>query len=102
MSIPHLVIALGGAAAAGTVALLGSNGLLHKGAVAVASGCMAASDAVTARTQSIMDDAADRRAASRRQAKIDAAVKERLSAVEEGIRDEVTAAVDGEAVEAQA
>ena len=101
MSAPHVLIAHGGAAAAGIVAALGQTGLLHKGAVAVTTGCMAASDAVTAETQAILDGANDNRAAARRQAKIDAAVAERLAALEEGIREEVTAQVDGAAAAAE-
>ena len=44
--------------------------------------------------------AADARAAARRQAKIDAAVAERLQDLEPGIREEVTRQVDGEGTEA--
>lgn len=93
----HALIALGGAAVAGVVAGLSSNGTLHKAAVAVTTAGMRVSDAVSAETQSIVDDANDMRAEARRQAKIDAAVAERLAALEGDIRAEVTAQVDAEA-----
>lgn len=97
MSVPHGWIFAAGAAAAGTVAGLAASGLLHKGAVAVTAGCMAAADAVTAETQAIADDAGDKRAEARRQAKIDAAVKEEIAKLEPGIREQATARVDAEA-----
>ena len=95
MSAHHILIAVGGAAASAAVTALAQTGLLHKGAVAVTEMCMAASDAVNGVTQSIMDDATDRRAEARRQAKIDAAVQERLQTIEPDIRKEVTEIVDG-------
>lgn len=96
----HFWIFAGGAAAAGAVAGLAQSGLLHKGAVAVTTGCLKVGDVVSAETQSIVDDANDCRAEARRQAKIDAAVKERLESMEAGIREEVTKQVDGEGAEA--
>lgn len=93
----HALFAAGGAALAGLVAGLASNGSLHKAAVAVTTAGMRVSDAVTAETQSIVDDANDARAEARRQAKIDAAVSERLAALEDDIRAEVTAQLDAEA-----
>ncbi len=100
MAAHHFWLFAGGAAAAGAIAGLAQSGLLHKGAVAVTTGVMAAGDAISAENQSIADEAADNRAAARRQAKIDAAVKERLDAVEADIRKEVTAKVDAEGAEA--
>lgn len=97
MSVAHGWIFAAGAAAAGVVAGLGASGLLHKGAVAVTSGCMAAADAVTNETQAIADDANDKRAEARRKAKIDAAVKEEIAKLEPGIREKATAKVDAEA-----
>ena len=47
-----------------------------------------------------MDDANDVAAEARRQAKIDAAVADRLSALEADIRAEVTAKIDAEGAEA--
>ena len=75
-----------GAAAAGAVAGLANSGLLHKAAVATTCAGMKVADAVTAET--------------RRQAKIDAAVADRLSALEADIRAEVTAKIDAEGAEA--
>ena len=95
----HALIALGGAAAAGAIAGLASSGALHKAAVAVAGAGMRVSDAVSAETQSIVDDANDADAEARRKAKIDAAVSERLSDLEKDIRAEVTAQVDAAGAE---
>ena len=81
-----------GAAAAGAVAGLASSGVLHKAAVATTCAGMKVADAVTAETQSIVDDANDVAAEARRQAQIDAAVESCLA--------EVTAEVDAEASEA--
>ncbi len=89
-----------GAAAAGAVAGLASSGVLHKAAVATTCAGMKVADAVTAETQSIVDDANDVAAEARRQAKIDAAVESRLAELEDKIRAEVTAEVDAEASEA--
>ena len=94
MSLHHALFAAGGVAFAGVIAGLAQKGILHKGAVAVTSGALAASDAITTGTQNIIDDANDMRAEARRQAKIDAAVKERLAQLEETIREEETARID--------
>ncbi len=96
----HIWIAAAGAAGAGAVAGLASKGILHKGAVAVTTGALKVADAVTAETQSIVDDANDSLAEARRQAKIDAAVKERLAAEADRIRQEVAAQVDAEGAQA--
>mgnify|MGYP001641045278 FL=1 len=61
---------------------------------------MRVAEVVSAETQSIVDDASDATAEARRQSKIDAAVRERLAAVEEDIRREVTAKVDAEGAQA--
>ena len=95
----HLIIFAAGAAAAGVAAGLANNGVLHKAAAKVAAAAMAANDAVTAETQAIMDDANDMRAEARRQAKIDAAVKEELAALEEDIRAKVAKRIDKEGAE---
>ena len=96
MGLHHFWIAAAGATAAGCVAGLASKGVLHRGAVAVTTGAMRVAEVVSAETQSIVDDASDATAEARRQSKIDAAVRERLAAVEEDIRREVTAKVDAE------
>ncbi len=100
MSVAHVLYVLGGAAAAGIIGSLGGNGAIHKGAVKAASAGMRMTDAVARVTQTIVDEASDINAEARRQAKIDAAVSERLSELEEGIRAEVTAEVDGTPAEA--
>jgi phage gp29-like protein len=61
---------------------------------------MRVADAVSTETQSIVDDASDATAEARRQAKIDAAVRERMAELEKGVRDEVIAKVDAEGAEA--
>lgn len=99
MSAHHFWLFAGGAAAAGAVAGLATSGLLHKGAVAVTSGTMRVVDAVSAETQSIVDDANDDVAEARHKAKIDAAVKERVAEAEKKIRAEVTAKMDAEGVQ---
>jgi hypothetical protein len=99
MSLTHILYVAGGAVAAGVVGSLGKDGLAHRGAVKVASACLRVADKVTSVTQSIVDEAADINAEARRQARIDAAVKERLADLEEGIRAEVTAEVDGTEVD---
>lgn len=100
MSAHHFWLFAGGAAAAGAIAGLASSGVLHKGAVAVTSGAMRVADAVSSETQSIVDDANDNVAEARRNAKIDAAVKERVAEAEQKIRAEVTAQMDAEGVQA--
>lgn len=94
MSAHHILLVAGGAVAAGAAAALGANGALHKAAVAVTEKAMQAGDAVAAETQSIVDEATDNRAEARRQAKIDAAVKEELAKLEGDIREKVTAKLD--------
>jgi hypothetical protein len=96
MSLQHILLAVGGAAVAGVAAGLAKNGTLHKAAVKVAAGAMMASDAINAETQAIMDDANDVLAEQRRQAKIDAAVKAELEAMEADVRKKVTAKIDKE------
>ena len=96
MSGHHICFLAIGAAAAGAVAGLATSGTLHKAAVAVTTGAMAAGDAVAAETQNIVDEATDNRAEARRQAKIDAAVAEELAKLEADIREKVTAKIDGE------
>ena len=100
MAVHHFWLFAGGAAAAGAVAGPATSGILHKGAVAVTSGAMRVADAVGSETQSIVDDANDSVAEARRQAMIDAAVKERLTQAEQKIREEVTQKVDEEGVQA--
>lgn len=100
MSIPHALYAVGGVAIASVVGSLGKKGTVHKGAVKVAAAGMRAADRVTRVTQSIVDEAADINAEARRQARIDAAVADRISELEKDIRAEVTAQVDGVASEA--
>ena len=100
MSLAHVWYVVGGAAAAGVVGSLGKDGTVHRAAVKATAAGMRAADAVRRVTQSIADEASDINAEARRQARIDAAVRERLAELEEGIRSEVTAEVDGTAPEA--
>ena len=95
----HILLFAAGAAAAGVAAGLANNGVLHKAAATVTSYAIAANDAVTAETQAIVDDANDMRAEARRKAKIDAAVKEEMAALEEDIRAKVTKRIDKDGAE---
>lgn len=95
MSIPHVLYVVGGVAITSVVGSLDKRGTIHKGAVRVAAAGMRAADKVTHVTQSIVDEANDINAEARRQARIDAAVADRLAELEESIRAEVTARVDG-------
>lgn len=96
----HALFALGGAALAGLTAGLAANGSLHRAAVTVTTKAMRVSDAVNAETQCIVDEANDAVAEARRQAKIDAAVAERLAVIERQVRAEVAAEVDAQGAEA--
>lgn len=95
MTIPHIAYVALGAVAAAAARGASKSESLHDGVVRLAAAGLRAADAVTAATQTIADEAADINAEARRQARIDAAVKERLADLEEGIRTEVTAEVDG-------
>ena len=92
----HICFTAAGAAAAGVIASLANRGHLHKAAVAVTAKVMQASDAVAAETQSIVDEANDKRAEDRLQHKIDAAVKEELDKLEGDIRAKVVAKITKE------
>lgn len=86
---------VGGAAAAGLASIAARSKTLRNAAVNVTAMAMDANEAIQATTQSIMDEADDVRAEAERQRKIDAAVAARLAELEEGIREDVTAEVDG-------
>lgn len=92
----NVLWALGGAAAAGIAAVLAKNGTLRKAAVTATAKAIAASEAVSAETQAIVDEANDILAEERRQAKIDAAVKAELDSLEADIRQKVTERIDKE------
>ena len=93
-ALSHVAYVALGAAAAAAVAALGKKGKVHECAVRATATAMRASDAVQSVAQDIVDEASDIDAEARRQAKIDAAVRERLCALEDGIRAEVTAEMD--------
>lgn len=92
----NVIIAAAGAAVAGVVAGLANSGLLHKGAVKVTSGAIRVGEAIQAETQSIVDDANDATAEARRKARIEAAVRDKMADLEQGVRESVTAQVDAE------
>lgn len=96
MSWSKFGIFAGGAAAAGVAAGIVSSKAFHDALVHVTAGCMKAGDAISAGTQSIVDDAADLNAEARRQSRIDAAVAERMAEIEKEVRAEVTTKVDSE------
>lgn len=95
MAIAQICLFAAGVAAAGVANAVGSTDKAHSAAVKAVAAGMRVADAVTAATQTIADEAADVNAEARRKARIDAAVKERLDALEQDIRAEVTAEVDG-------
>ncbi|MBQ9316902.1 MAG: DUF1490 domain-containing protein [Atopobiaceae bacterium] len=99
MILSRVCLFVAGAAAAAVVREASKSESLHNGAVRLAAAGLRAADVVSAATQTIADEAADINAEARRQARIDAAVKERLADLEEGIRAEVTAEVDGTEVD---
>ena len=95
----HILFAVGGAIAAAVVTKFAGDGTLHKAAVNVTAKAMEATDAVNAETQAIVDDANDKLAEARRQAKIDAAVRAELEALAPEIREKVIAKIDKEGAE---
>ena len=100
MKLNNWCLAAGGAALAGVVASLASNGTLHKAAVKATACGLRVTDRVSAETQNVVDEANDVVAEARRESKIDAAVRARLAELEEGIRAEVTKQVDAEGAQA--
>ena len=108
MAIPGIVYAVGGIAAACLVrgAATTDKGRgsevsdrAHGAAVRLVAAGMHAADVVSSATQTIADEAADINVEARRKARIDAAVKERMDELEQGVRAEVIAEIDGEAEE---
>ena len=93
-------IGAAGAALAGVVAGLASNGTLHKAAVKATVCGLRVSDCVAAETQNVVDEANDVVAEARRESKIQAAVNARLAEMEEDIRKEVTKKIDAEGAQA--
>ncbi|MBR3160734.1 MAG: DUF1490 domain-containing protein [Atopobiaceae bacterium] len=92
--LSHVAYVAGGALVAVGFSALGKKGKIHDCAVKATATGMRATDAVQSVAQDIVDEASDINAEARRQARIDAAVRERLAALEEGIRAEVTAEID--------
>ena len=100
MKLTNWCLAASGAAIAGVVAGLASNGTLHKVAVKATACGLRVTDRVAAETQNVVDEANHVVAEARRESKIDAAVRARLAELEEGIRAEVTKQVDAEGAQA--
>lgn len=100
MKLTNWCLAASGAAIAGVVAGLASNGTLHKVAVKATACGLRVTDRVAAETQNVVDEANDVVAEARRESKIDAAVRARIAELEEGIRAEVTKQVDAEGAQA--
>ena len=92
------LIFVGGMATAGLAKLATGSKAVRGAAVQVTAKALDARDAIQEATQNVKDEADDVRAEADRQRKIDAAVAERLATLEEGIREEVTAEVDGKPV----
>lgn len=94
LAFSHIAYVAGGALAAAGLSALGRRGRIHDCAVKATATGMRATKAVTSVAQDIVDEASDINAEARRQARIDAAVRERLAALEDDIRAEVTAEMD--------
>lgn len=92
--LSHVAYVAGGALVAAGLSALGKKGKIHDYAVKATATGMRASNVVQSVAQDIVDEASDINAEARRQARIDAAVRERLASLEDGIRAEVTAEMD--------
>ena len=92
--LTHVAYVAGGALLTVGASTLSKKGKIHSFAVKAAAAGMRAVNAVQSVTQDIVDEASDINAEARRQARIDAAVRERLSALEDDIRAKVTAEMD--------
>lgn len=92
----------GGVATVGVVKAISQSKAIRNAAVTGVSKCMQFNDSVQEATQNFMDDAQDMRAEAKRKSRIDAAVAERLASLENGIREEVEASIDGKPAAAQA
>lgn len=92
--LTHVAYVAGGALLTAGASTLSKKGKIHSFAVKAAAAGMRAVNAVQSVTQDIVDEASDINAEARRQARIDAAVRERLSALEDDIRAKVTAEMD--------
>ncbi len=95
MIISRIALVAAGAVGAGLVGVAGKSKTVHDGVVRVTAACMRGADKVSAALQTVADEASDINVEARRQAKIDAIVAERLALMEDEIRAEVTAQVDG-------
>lgn len=91
LALSHIAYVAGGAVAAAGLSALGKKGKIHYCAVKATATGMRATNAVKSVAQDIVDEASDINAEARRQARIDAAVRERLAVLEDDIRAEVTA-----------
>lgn len=92
--LSHVAYVAGGALVAAGLSALGKKGKIHDYAVKATATGMRASNVVQSVAQDIVDEASDINAEARRQARIDAVVRERLASLEDGIRAEVTAEMD--------
>lgn len=97
IALSHAAYVAGGALVAAGLSALGKRGKIHDCAVKATATGMRATNAVKSVAQDIVDEASDINAEARRQARIDAAVRERLAALEDGIRAEVAAEMDQDA-----
>ncbi|MDO4536592.1 MAG: DUF1490 domain-containing protein [Coriobacteriales bacterium] len=99
MLISRIALVAAGAVGAGLVGVASKSETVHDGVVKLAAACMRGADKISGAMQSVADEASDINVEARRQAKIDAAVNERLAALEDEIRAEVTAEIDGASAE---
>lgn len=85
----------GGIAAAGALVGASRAKSVRKLAVSGVAKCMEISESVQAGTQTLIDEAEDVRAEAKRQRRINAEIAARIAQVEDDIRKEVVAEVDG-------
>ena len=97
MDWKHVGIFVLGTAATTAASAVSKTEKFHNALVKCTAGAFKVRDKVTGFTQSVIDEASDINAEASRQAKIDAAVAERIAELEEGIRAEVTKKIDAEA-----
>ena len=88
-----LLVAGGAAASALIQGIAGTKGA-HNAAVQGLARCMDISDGIQSAAQSVLDEAEDLRAEAKLQRRIDAAVAEKIAAIEDEVREEVRAAIE--------
>lgn len=89
----------GGVAAAAAATAATKSKTVRKGVVRGVAAAMNANDCIQTATQNLLDDADDVRAEADRKRRIDAIVRQRMTELEKGVREEAAAKVDGTSIE---